>query len=415
MSQATSPAPAAPAPAASPTTAPSAPPTAAPSAGSGTPPSPAPAPSRSTAFDGIDDIVGTDNPDSGHTPAADASTGLPASTAPDPATSKTADAPPEGGKKAGLGDDLDPLLGKQSKAPKELRSAYERTTAELAAAKAKLTEFEQRIGSAKTEAEKAVAAQIQELTGKLTAYEQRMQLLDFRSSEAYQRDFAKPADDAWQAAAAALRGVKVENADGSERPISAQDIMDMVILDPADAWTAAQKFGAHAPLIHRHVEAIRDKETAKQNAVKEWGEKGKAHQEQLQREQESMRQEWESGTEEIMNQRASDLGISDPSPEVKALLDHGAKLAKIAFLGGADRATVLNAQKLAAVRVRTFGAILNRATAAEARVAELEAKLSQYEAGDPPVGGAGAPAGGAGRPRTAEEEIDAIPGTDHPG
>lgn len=373
-------------------------------------------------MDGIDDLPGTDHPsrDDSQGGAPDPSP-APSASPEDGGTTPPA-AAPEGAKPAsGLGDDIDPLLGSRQKpaaGPKELRSAYEKTNKELAEARQRLTEFEKTITGAKQEAAKAVETELKSLQAKLDEYEQKIQLVDFRSSQAFKDQFHAPAAKAWEAAGAALRGVKVENPDGSERPIEAKEIAELASMDPADAWASAQRFGANAPLVHQHVQTIRERELAKQAALTEWGEKGKQHQAQREQERLAAQQDWEKGTEEIMAERAADLGIANPDDSVKSLLEHGTKLAKLAFLGGAGASPqqILAAQKLAAVRVRTFGAVLSRAQSAEAKVAELEARLAQYEAGDPPVGGS-AGGGGWSSPvggKTGEAGIDDIEGFDQP-
>lgn len=418
-------------PAATPTATPaaaSAAPTPTPTPGAQANPSPPSNPAaafsnRSSIADGIDSIEGTDNPS-----GLEAESETPSSTPQDLGGDGGTDpnqggaAPktdPAGKPPTGLGDDIDPLLGKPKPAegPKQLRSAYEKATKDLAEARTRIAQFEKTIEEAKKSATSEVAKQLESLQAKLETYEQQMQLVDFRQSNAYREQFHAPAQKAWEAAGAALRGVKVENPDGSERPIEAKEIAELAAMEPADAWAAAQRFGSNAPLVHHHVQAIREKELAKQSALTEWGEKGKQHKATLEQQRLDAQKDWETGTDQILAERAEDLGIANPDDETKTLLDHGAKLAKLAFLGGqnASREQILAAQKLAAVRVRTFGAVLTRAQRAEALANELKAKLAQYEAGDPPVGGGGgggwsSPASG----KSAEDGIDAIEGFDQP-
>lgn len=405
-----------------------------------TPPNPNPAaqtgptPPPPSEFDaGLDALEGTDNPSLAAPPTQSTPDPTPTpepkrdeSTTPPPGTSKPEDTI--------LGNDLQKFAQKPEPAkpadgvpagPKALRDEYQKLKSEAESRAAKIAELERIIEQTKTtateQAKAAMDARLKELESQYAKAQETLRAADYRLSDEYRDRYVKPEEEAWKAAADALAGVKIELPDGSEREITDADVSALAKMSERQAFEASIKMGQYGSLVLEHARRIRDLSQRRLAAVAEHSKRAEELNKAKAEGINSARKTWESGVETVLSRSADIIGIKPDDAEMKEVLDAGDKLARAAMLGevpdGENRVqTLLQAQTMAGVRIKAFGALFLRAQRADAIIADLRAKLAMYEGGEPGIGGDTLRVADPGSRTSSnpEDEIDNIPGTEFP-
>lgn len=385
------------------------------------------------ALPGMDTVAGNDTTPEPTPSPAPAPAAEPAPTpAPEPAA-VTPDPSAKPEEPSPLGDDLAKLIPakpadspevKEPGTPKELREAYSRVKTEHEKTVARVRELEGQTEKVREELrqqiQKEMQSEVERLRNDLTEREDRLRVADYRQSDEYRETFGKPIDSAWGKAAEAINGVKVTQADGTERDATVNDIADLCRMPERDALRVArERFGDDAALVLKHRDRITDLVARAQQAVEDYRTRG----EEQRRQSETARVEQIRRFEtEVLTLRSdktlnSILGADATDKEAADLLAKGDKLVRTALIGDnlpkeASPADVgrarFEAQKMVALRAAAFGPTLLRLNRANAKVAELEAKLKSFEASEPGVGDSSEPA--KAEPKYGAEGIDDLPG-----
>lgn len=171
---------------------------------------------------------------------------------------------------------------------------YKKTTAEL---KAKVEGYEKEIATLKSFKPAEVPKEIQErLTAaeaKIKEYEDDIRFTNYRKHPEYIEKYWKPYEAEFSKTMHKLEGIPVNLPDGSTRPIDAKDILNLLMMNAADAETKAREaFGDYGGTVIRRVEKLQDLfdaqnmalEDAKKNGAereKQWREQRETEQRQV--------------------------------------------------------------------------------------------------------------------------------------
>ena len=396
-----------------------------------------PTPPPPSEFDaGLDALEGTDNPSLTQQPETipERAPAPAPTTTPDPAPTPAPAPAAEATDPNPLGDDLkrfvkpaEALKPTDLSTPKALREDHAKLKGEVEAKARRIAELERAIEETKTTATESTKAamegRLKELETQYNQAQEKLRSADYRLSDDYKEKYVKPEEDAWKAAANALAGVKIELPDGTEREIADQDVINLAKLDERQAFDASLKMGQYGALVLQHAMRIRELSRRRHEAVSEHAKQAAEMQKARSEGLASARTSWEKGVADVLGKSSDMIGIKADDAEMTELLTSGDKLARAAMLGevpdGADREQrIFQAQTMAGVRIKAFGAVFLRAQRAEAQLAELREKLAKYEGAEPPIGGGTLNVvDGAGPKQYAhpEDSIDDLPGSDFPG
>lgn len=357
-------------------------------------PAPAPEPTKATAFD--DDLPKR-----------------PVKPAPEPA--KTAATP----KNVQIPEDQKSARGGTLK---EFRESYEATKKERDELASKLKALETaREEGTRAEIKKATDAyekKLAELEAKYNDAETRLKFTDYTRSAEYKEKFQKPLQTAWEEALADITGATIELEDGTERQASAQDIHALLQMPALQAAKrASELFGAGAAAVMQHRTTILNLTRARDNAVKEYQEKGIEREREMQaKESQQMERVYGVFNETIKQYETADADLygRPQDPEAQQFWDKGDRLIALAVkrqglderLSQEEQSEVLTrAQATVAARARAFGPLLHRLHKLEAEVESLRGKQAKLSKSEP----------GQGSDRNAdavEPEVDLIGGID---
>lgn len=293
----------------------------------------------------------------------------------------------------------------EPKSPKALREAYNLTKKELADAKSKFDELARaKEEGTKAEIAKARAEWQSELDGLKKKYEEaetKTRYLDYTRSDEYAEKFEQPIQSAWQSAMRDIKGVNVQNDDGTERPATAQDIAALATMDPGPAWKKAKEmFDDFAPEIMGHRKEILRLNDAKQSAIEEWKNKGSEMQDRERRAMDELQsnlvRSFESRQEELRKSAPELFEIPSEDSESKQYAETAEKLNALAFKGiglkdgisnEERRSIIARTQADIAARNRTWPYHVLRANRAEAELEKLKAELNKVKGTEPSPGG----------------------------
>ena len=284
----------------------------------------------------------------------------------------------------------------------EFRKNYETTKKERDELASKLKALETaREEGTRAEIKKATEAyekKVSELEAKYTEVETRLRFTDYTRSSEYKEKFEKPLESAWREAISDISGATIELEDGTERQASVQDIQSLLHMPAiAAARRANELFGAAAPAVLQHRNAILSLTRARESAIKEYQEKGAEREREMQTNSERQRERiYGVFNETIKHYETADASLygRPEDPEEQKYWDKGDRLIALAVKRqGLDEslpedeqsAILTKAQATVAARARAFGPLIARMHKLEAEVESLrgkQAKLTKSEPGN---------------------------------
>jgi hypothetical protein len=309
---------------------------------------------------------------------------------------------------------------------KQFREQYEMTKKERDDLASKVAELERAKseGTKKEieEATKALKAEMDSIRKNAEELDTEVRYLNYTRSSEYKQKYEAPLREAWQTALGDIEGIRVTDADGTERDASHEDIMAILNVPVAKAAIIAQEmFGAAAPEIMAHRRRILELTQARDKSISEWKEKGSQREveqkKQLESRQSRSRQLFDSQFTEFEKSHNQLFGREDGDEEGNKLLDESDRLIKIALkgegidadMGYDDKVDLITkAQAQVALRARAYGRERLRVIRLQQKVAELEKKVGKVRSSEPGQG-EGTSTATRVAPRNAEDAIDELP------
>jgi hypothetical protein len=309
---------------------------------------------------------------------------------------------------------------------KQFREQYEMTKKERDDLASKVAELERaRSEGTKKEIEeatKALKAEMDSIRKNAEELDTEVRYLNYTRSGEYKQKYEAPLREAWQTALGDIEGIRVTDADGTERDASHEDIMAILNVPVAKAAIIAQEmFGAAAPEIMAHRRRILELTQARDKSISEWKEKGSQREveqkKQLESRQSRSRQLFDSQFTEFEKSHNQLFGREDGDEEGNKLLDESDRLIKIALkgegidadMGYDDKVDLITkAQAQVALRARAYGRERLRVIRLQQKVAELEKKVGKVRSSEPGQG-EGTSTATRVAPRNAEDAIDELP------
>ena len=282
----------------------------------------------------------------------------------------------------------------------EFRKNYETTKKERDELAGKLKALETaREEGTRAEIKKATEAyekKVSELEAKYTEVETRLKFTDYTRSSEYKEKFEKPLESAWREAISDISGATIELEDGTERQASVQDIQSLLHMPAiAAARRANELFGAAAPAVLQHRNAILSLTRARESAIKEYQEKGAEREREMQTNSERQRERiYGVFNETIKHYETADASLygRPEDPEEQKYWDKGDRLIALAVKRqGLDEslpedeqsAILTKAQATVAARARAFGPLIARMHKLEAEVESLRGKQAKLVKSEP--------------------------------
>lgn len=282
----------------------------------------------------------------------------------------------------------------------EFRKNYETTKKERDELASKLKALETaREEGTRAEIKKATEAyekKVSELEAKYTEVETRLKFTDYTRSSEYKEKFEKPLESAWREAISDISGATIELEDGTERQASVQDIQALLQMPAiAAARRANELFGAAAPAVLQHRNAILSLTRARESAIKEYQEKGAEREREMQTNSERQRERiYGVFNETIKHYETADASLygRPEDPEEQKYWDKGDRLIALAVkrqgldesLPEEEQSSILTkAQATVAARARAFGPLIARMHKLEAEVESLRGKQAKLVKSEP--------------------------------
>ena len=309
---------------------------------------------------------------------------------------------------------------------KQFREQYEMTKKERDDLASKVAELERaRSEGTKKEIEeatKALKAEMDSIRKNAEELDTEVRYLNYTRSGEYKQKYEAPLREAWQTALGDIEGIRVTDADGTERDASHEDIMAILNVPVAKAAIIAQEmFGAAAPEIMAHRRRILELTQARDKSIAEWKEKGSQREveqkKQLESRQSRSRELFDSQFTDFERSHNQLFGREDGDEEGNKLLDESDRLIKIALkgegidadMGYDDKVDLITkAQAQVALRARAYGRERLRVIRLQQKVAELEKKVGKVRSSEPGQG-EGTSTATRVAPRNAEDAIDELP------
>ena len=253
--------------------------------------------------------------------------------------------------------------------------------------------------------------EIENQQARLKELEDEIQFVNFQKSQAFKDNYEKPYNDAWKKAMGELGELRLPDGEGDERPLNANDVLELVNLPLQEARRlAVEKFGDFADDVMQHRKEIRSLYDKQAAAIEEAKTKGVERDKQRQQEQQTQYQAVTKDIQDTWNQ-ANEAAKTDEKygkfftptdgdQDGNQRLSKGFELADRAFsenpmapnLKPEDRKAIVARHAAVRNRAAAFGKLVYLNTKAEARIAELQAELGKYKQADPPAAGSRAPA-----------------------
>ena len=309
---------------------------------------------------------------------------------------------------------------------KQFREQYEMTKKERDDFAAKVSELERARseGTRKEveEATKSLKAEMDSIRKNAEELDTEVRYLNYTRSGEYKQKYEAPLREAWQTALGDIDGIRVTDADGTERDASHHDIMAILNVPVAKAAIIAQEmFGAAAPEIMTHRRRLLELTQARDKSISEWKEKGAQREversKQVEGRQSRSRDLFESQFSDYEKSHPQLFGREDGDDDGNKLLDESDRLIRIALKGeGVDADMgyddkvdfITKAQAQVALRARAYGRERLRVIRLQQKVAELEKKVGKVRSSEP---GQGEGTSSAARmaAKSAEDAIDELP------
>jgi len=309
---------------------------------------------------------------------------------------------------------------------KQFREQYDLTKKERDDFAAKVSELERARseGTRKEveEATKSLKAEMDSIRKNAEELDTEVRYLNYTRSGEYKQKYETPLREAWQTALGDIDGIRVTDADGTERDASHHDIMAILNVPVAKAAIIAQEtFGPAAPEIMAHRRRLLELTQARDKSISEWKEKGAQREversKQVEGRQSRSRELFESQFSDYEKSHPQLFGREEGDDDGNKLLDESDRLIRIALkgegvdadMGYEDKVDLITkAQAQVALRARAYGRERLRVIRLQQKVAELEKKVGKVRSSEP---GQGEGTSTATRiaPKSAEDAIDELP------
>ena len=309
---------------------------------------------------------------------------------------------------------------------KQFREQYDLTKKERDDFAAKVSELERARseGTRKEveEATKSLKAEMDSIRKNAEELDTEVRYLNYTRSGEYKQKYETPLREAWQTALGDIDGIRVTDADGTERDASHHDIMAILNVPVAKAAIIAQEtFGPAAPEIMAHRRRLLELTQSRDKSIAEWKEKGAQREversKQVEGRQSRSRELFESQFSDYEKSHPQLFGREDGDDDGNKLLDESDRLIRIALkgegvdadMGYEDKVDLITkAQAQVALRARAYGRERLRVIQLQQKVAELEKKVGKVRSSEP---GQGEGTSTATRiaPKSAEDAIDELP------
>jgi hypothetical protein len=309
---------------------------------------------------------------------------------------------------------------------KQFREQYDLTKKERDDFAAKVSELERARseGTRKEveEATKSLKAEMDSIRKNAEELDTEVRYLNYTRSGEYKQKYETPLREAWQTALGDIDGIRVTDADGTERDASHHDIMAILNVPVAKAAIIAQEtFGPAAPEIMAHRRRLLELTQSRDKSIAEWKEKGAQREversKQVEGRQSRSRELFESQFSDYEKSHPQLFGREDGDDDGNKLLDESDRLIRIALkgegvdadMGYEDKVDLITkAQAQVALRARAYGRERLRVIRLQQKVTELEKKVGKVRSSEP---GQGEGTSTATRiaPKSAEDAIDELP------
>jgi hypothetical protein len=309
---------------------------------------------------------------------------------------------------------------------KQFREQYDLTKKERDDFAAKVSELERARseGTRKEveEATKSLKAEMDSIRKNAEELDTEVRYLNYTRSGEYKQKYETPLREAWQTALGDIDGIRVTDADGTERDASHHDIMAILNVPVAKAAIIAQEtFGPAAPEIMAHRRRLLELTQARDKSIAEWKEKGAQREversKQVEGRQSRSRELFESQFSDYEKSHPQLFGREDGDDDGNKLLDESDRLIRIALkgegvdadMGYEDKVDLITkAQAQVALRARAYGRERLRVIRLQQKVAELEKKVGKVRSSEPGQG-EGTSTATRMAPKSAEDAIDELP------
>jgi BMFP domain-containing protein YqiC len=309
---------------------------------------------------------------------------------------------------------------------KQFREQYDLTKKERDDFAAKVSELERAKseGTRKEveEATKSLKSEMDTIRKNAEELDTEVRYLNYTRSGEYKQKYETPLREAWQTALGDIDGIRVTDADGTERDASHHDIMAILNVPVAKAAIIAQEmFGAAAPEIMTHRRRLLELTQSRDKSIAEWKEKGSQREversKQVEGRQSRSRELFESQFSDYEKSHPQLFGREEGDDDGNKLLDESDRLIRIALkgegvdadMGYEDKVDLITkAQAQVALRARAYGRERLRVIRLQQKVAELEKKVGKVRSSEPGQG-EGTSTATRMAPKNAEDAIDELP------
>ena len=309
---------------------------------------------------------------------------------------------------------------------KQFREQYDLTKKERDDFAAKVSELERARseGTRKEveEATKSLKAEMDSIRKNAEELDTEVRYLNYTRSSEYKQKYETPLREAWQTALGDIDGLRVTDADGTEREANHHDIMAVLNVPVAKAAIIAQEtFGPAAPEMMHHRRRLLELTQARDKSIAEWKEKGAQREversKQVEGRQSRSRELFESQFSDYEKSHPQLFGREDGDDDGNKLLDESDRLIRIALkgegvdadMGYEDKVDLITkAQAQVALRARAYGRERLRVIRLQQKVAELEKKVGKVRSSEPGQG-EGTSTATRMAPKSAEDAIDELP------
>lgn len=249
-------------------------------------------------------------------------------------------------------------------------------------------------------------AELEAARKELKEYQDEIRYVNYAKSPEFKEKYQKPYEQAWAKAMSELKEITVEDVNGDQRQVTANDMLELVNAPLGRARELADTmFGSFANDVMGHRKEIKNLFEAQASALEEARTKGeereKSFAEQNKSQTEAIHRQIADHWEKAKASALEDENIGRFLKPIEGNQDHNHRLAKATEL--VERALKENpldfklqpeervsiVKRHAALRNRAiaYGPLLHDNKTKDARIAELETKLKQYESSTPGTAG----------------------------
>lgn len=294
--------------------------------------------------------------------------------------------------------------------------------------KSKVVELERQVAEARTSSlavkeKEELSSKLAEAQKRLDEFEEERRFTNYQKDPEFQQKYEKPYVDAWKRAMAELGELTVEDqTTGQERPVSTQDILELVNLPLGKARELANKlYGEFADDVMGHRKEIKGLFDAQQAALDEAKKNGAEWEKQRTERMTQAQKQTASQIKELWA-KFNDSAVKDErygqyfkpvegDEDGNTRLKKGYEMADRAFtvnpldpsLTPEQRAEIVKLHAAVRNRAAGFGRLLYQHQKAQTRIAELEKQLGQFKGSVPGAGDAAREK--TETPRSARDEV----------